>query len=64
MGCWVSGLALVLGLMMPAIVVAREARAVMQVGITITGKDAHATAGPKAAQKSVLQPATKPSAEK
>jgi len=64
MGRSVLGLALVLAVMMPAIAFAREARAVMQVGITITGKDAHATAGPKAGQKSALQPAAKPGAKK
>ena len=62
MGRLVSGLALFLGLVTPA--VAREARAVLQVGITITGKALHSTAGPKADQKSALQPAAKPGAEK
>ncbi len=64
MGRSVSGFALVLGLVMPAMAIAGEARAVMQVGITITGKDAHSTAGPNASQKSTLRPAAKPSAEK
>jgi len=59
MGRSVSGLALVLGLVMPAIAVAREARAVLQVGITITGKDAHSTAAPKAGQKSAPQSSAK-----
>ena len=53
------------GLTMPAPAIAGEARAVMQVGITITGKDSRLTA-PKAGagQNSAPEPATKPASAK
>ena len=55
----VPKLALAASLLLPSSAIAGEARAVMQVGITITGKDPRSAAEPKAGQKSAVQPAAK-----
>jgi len=62
---FVSIMGIAVGLTMPAPVIAGEARAVMQVGITITGKDSR-SAAPKAGagQRLAPEPATKPASAK
>ena len=50
MGRMVAMLGIAVGLMMPAAAIAGEARAAMQVGITITGKDPHLHAATKPAR--------------